>query len=151
MCRWPFVVGEDIISTLCQLIFSFFNLISYRRGVWLVSYLFGWCGFGLVALVFSTFVVVDLDFESALEVEGLICMVTESLNDNVLWVWFVIDFDFNVFVDFSFLGMWLRCVGIDGLFIFWHNSLGWVCGGFCQCIVGFDFIWFLCRFVVDFT
>ena len=41
-----------------------------------------------------------------LEVYGiLICVLTQSVGANILWAWFVVDFDFNMFVDFNFVGV----------------------------------------------
>ncbi|KAJ6303369.1 hypothetical protein OIU77_017281 [Salix suchowensis] len=43
-------------------------------------------------------------------IEDFICVLTQSLGANVLWVWFVVDFDINVFIDFNFVGS-LECCG----------------------------------------
>lgn len=49
-------------------------------------------------------------------------------------VWFVVDFGFDMFVDFNFVGLWFQCAGSEGLlhiegllFVVWHKQLfGWV-------------------------
>ena len=66
-CWWPFAVIEDIVFALSQLIFCYFqSYLLLGRGV--IGFLSSAGGVCLVwkALVFSAFVVVDLDFESVL-------------------------------------------------------------------------------------
>ena len=64
-----------------------------------------WDWFGII--FFSAYVVIDLVLWvcciGVLAMEKLICVVVEYLSDSVLWVWFIVDFNFNVFVNFNFV------------------------------------------------